>query len=79
MKKVKIKKIGKLSIIRKILRHIPYFCSSCGKMYVKIHINKMNILMPLPQNGKGCPDGHEGYIMEFIGVGYVKHIFNHLK
>ena len=36
---------------RSILSILPGFCGYCGKKYIKF-----------PENGKSCPNGHEGYI-----------------
>jgi len=79
MKKVKPKKIGKLSLIRKCLRIAPNHCGYCGKRYVDCYSRKVNILMPIPINGKCCPNGHEGYVDEFVGWGTVRYKFDYIK
>lgn len=76
---VKPKEIGKLSLLKKLMRFIPFHCSYCGKMYKKCHSEKVNLFMPLPQNGRCCPDGHEGYVIEFLGFAEVKHTFDFVK
>lgn len=76
---IKVKPVPKkLSIFRKLFRNIPGFCSHCGMKYVKAHSKKINLLCPVPQNGRFCPNGHEGYIDEFVMVGYVRHSFNNV-
>lgn len=78
-KEVKILPIVHVTIWRRILSKLPFHCSYCGKKYVKCHSNKINILMPLPQNGRCCPDGHEGYTDEFIGFDIIRHWFDNTK
>ena len=34
------------------------------------------MLMPVPQNGKCCPDGHMGYITVFTGYSSVNRYFD---
>jgi hypothetical protein len=63
-KKIKIKPVKKLTFWRKVTSMLYHHCSYCGKRYVNIHSEDINLFCPLPQNGKGCPDGHEGYIIE---------------
>jgi hypothetical protein len=73
------KPIVKLNWYRKIMRFMPYHCSYCGKLYRRCHSNKINMLMPNPQNGKCCPDGHEGYVVEFTGYCEIIHWFDFVK
>ena len=73
------KPIGKLSIWRKILKHIPGFCSYCGKRFVPCHSKDINLWMPVPQNGKCCPDGHEGYTVMFTGFAEVIQWFDFVE
>lgn len=79
LKEVKPMQIGKLNLIHKILRVLPYHCSYCGSMYKKCHSDKVNLLMPLPQNGRCCPNGHEGYVDEFTGYATIRHWFDLVK
>lgn len=79
MKKVKPKKIGKLSVFRKLIRYMPNHCSYCGQRYIGCHSDHVNILYPMPENGKYCPNGHEGYVKSFYGHGYIKHTFDYIK
>lgn len=52
-------------------------CSYCGKFYTaRCHSNDVNLFLPLPQNGRCCPDGHEGYVDEFVGAGTIRHWFD---
>lgn len=73
------KPLGKMNFLRKILSFLPGFCSYCGKMYVSCHSKEINIFFPLPQNGKCCPDGHEGYVKSFNGWGIVKTVFDFVE
>jgi len=78
-KEVKVLPIGKKSIWKKITSFLPFHCRYCGKRYVKCHSDKINVLMPLPQNGRCCPDGHEGYTDEFTGFAIMRHWFDNIK
>jgi hypothetical protein len=72
----------KLSVVRNIIRVIfgkKLACSYCGRVYVKCHSKEINLFMPVPQNGKCCPDGHEGYVDEFLGWGVIRKFFDYVK
>lgn len=70
---IEIKPIEKVSKWRRLLSKLPFHCKHCGKKYISCHGGNVNILVPLPQNGKCCPDGHEGYVDEFMLYGTVRH------
>lgn len=77
---VQCKPVGNVSLWRRFLSRFVGFCSYCGKGYVPCHSKEMNLLLPLPQNGKTCPDGHEGYVdrMELWG-GKTRYLFDLVK
>ncbi len=77
--KVECKEIGDLSFLRNITKHIIGFCKYCGKKYVNCHSNDLNLFFPLPQNGKCCPNGHEGYTEQFMGWGIIVNKFDNVK
>ncbi len=78
--KVESKPMGKVNIWRMLLSKIPFHCSYCGKLYVGCHSDDINTIFPLPQNGRCCPDGHEGYTKEFIGLaGFIYKKFENIK
>ncbi len=58
-----------LSWWRWLLARLPRFCKYCGKHYVRISggPERFNPFVPLGENGRGCPDGHEGYLDAFHG------------
>lgn len=75
-----VKEVPKsLSLVYKISSKLPGFCSYCGKRYVKAYSNNINLLFPYPQEGKICPDGHEGYMIENILCGIIKHKIDNIK
>lgn len=76
---VKVLPLEKVTLWRRFLSKLPFHCRYCGKRYVNCHSNKINILMPVPQNGKCCPLGHEGYTDEFIGFDIIRHRFDNIK
>lgn len=78
-KKISPKPVRKMSFLRKMLSMLPWFCSYCGKMYIGCHSKDINILFPMPQNGKCCPDGHEGYVTSFNGYAEIKTIFDFVE
>jgi hypothetical protein len=62
----------KLSFWRRFLARLPFFCSYCGKYYVKTK----NFITPFPPIGdyvRCCPDAHEGCCKSFNGCCYEKH------
>lgn len=63
----------KLPLRFKMCSFLPGFCSYCGKRYIDAYSKQMNLLFPVPHNGKMCPDGHEGYINENYLCGIIKH------
>ena len=79
MEQVIPKELTNLNLFRKITRYLPYHCSYCGRFYKRCHNEKINLLMPIPQNGWCCPDGHEGFIDEFIGCGEIRYKFDFVK
>jgi len=76
---ITLKEIGELSLFRKIMKFAPCHCSYCGKMHVNCHSKDINIMMPIPQNGKACPDGHEGYVVIFTGYAEFVKRFDFVK
>ena len=68
----------KLGWLANILRHIPYFCSYCGKMYINCHSPSTSVFS-LGGNGKCCPDGHEGYTKENMGYYVNINKFDYVK
>lgn len=70
----------KKSILRTIIAFLfgkHWACSYCGKFYTaKCHTDKINIFYPIPQNGRCCPDGHEGYTDEFTGYAIIRYHFD---
>lgn len=76
---VKLLPIGRLTFLRKVLSKLPFHCKYCGKRYVDCHSDKINILMPIPQNGKCCPNGHEGYTDEFTGFSINRYHFDKIN
>lgn len=78
--KVEVRMVPKkLSIYRFLLSKLPGFCSYCGKKYVCAYSNKINLFNPVPQNGKICPNGHEGYMNENILCCIVRHHIDNVK
>lgn len=76
---VEPKALSKITLFRAFLSKLPGFCSYCGKKYVGCHSKNINIFFPVPQNGKCCPDGHEGYVDIFMGWGTVKNTFDFVE
>jgi len=77
---VKIKPVpDTLSIFRKILTYVPGFCKYCGKKFTPCHSKEFNILIPTPQNGKCCPEGHIRYVKEFLGHSVQEKWFDNVK
>ncbi|MCF7834886.1 hypothetical protein K9M48_02410 [Candidatus Gracilibacteria bacterium] len=75
-KAVEPKALGKISLFRSVMSKLSGYCSYCGKRYVSCHSEKVNLFFPLPQNGKCCPDGHEGYVDVFMGWGNCRQTFD---
>jgi len=71
--------VGKVNWFRKCLSILPGFCSYCGRMYVSCHSKSISLFLPVPQNGKCCPSGHEGYVDQFVGCGEVRWKFDYIK
>lgn len=79
-KLIEAKPLQKMSLGRKILSFLPYHCSYCGKMYVPCHSKSMSILNPMLANGKFCPNGHEGYVIQYeMWGGASKYTFDFVK
>ncbi len=70
--------IKKLSLLRVILTKLPSFCAYCGRHYTRCYSREAG-LYPLPLMGKCCPNGHEGYIDEYIGHSKVRKRFDMIK
>lgn len=74
---------GRISLFRKLLIRLfgkRWVCSYCGKRYsARCHSDKIDLLMPVPQNGRCCPDGHEGYVVRFTGWNYVRDTFDYVE
>lgn len=70
----------RLSLWRRLLRRLPGFCGYCGRKYVHCHSKRINLLMPLPQNGRSCPLGHEGYVDEIVTPAgdRIRHTFDYV-
>ena len=76
---VTVKPVPELNFFMKMMSKLPKNCSYCGKRYVPCHSNNVNVFFPLAQNGKCCPDGHEGFVKVFHGWGYVNNWFDFVK
>lgn len=70
-----------LSFGRWLLARLPRFCRYCGKHYVKCvgGPERFNIFVPLGEQGRCCPDGHEGYLDAFYGYGFARTFVDNVK
>lgn len=81
MNKVVCQPVGDVPWYRKMLRFVPGFCNYCGFKYVDAYSTNVNLLVPLPQNGRCCPHGHEGYVDEVVSLdgSFIRHEFDNLE
>lgn len=74
------KKLSFLAWLSKTVFGGHFSCSYCGKWYTKCHSKEVDIFMPVGQNGRCCPDGHEGYTKKMIlWGGQMKCKFDYVK
>ncbi|WP_417610079.1 hypothetical protein [Owenweeksia hongkongensis] len=73
------KPIPPLSLVKRLLRKLPWFCSYCGRLYVKCHSRTPDGVSPSYAPGRCCPNGHEGYVDEFLGHSTVRRKFDLVK
>jgi len=54
---------------RRLLAWLPGFCGYCGRRYVNtVGVPLRRLSLPMP--GRGCPNGHEGYVDHLILMGF---------
>lgn len=71
-RKFDVKKIPeKLSVWRKLIKHLPNHCKYCGKKYTNFQYKSID--------GKCCPNGHMGYIKWEITYSTVFEYFDNTK